>query len=549
MNSSGKLVSSRERIPVVLSALGIAVAGLTAIPIVYLSLRTFGMDWAEITNALTSDIGELIFRTLALGIAVTISSVVLGVSAAWVTSRTDLPMRKLWALLLALPLVLPSYLAGFAFISALGPRGALQKWLEPLGVNRVASIYGFFGAWLVLTLITYPYVMLTVRAALMGLDPSLDEAAASLGDSSAARARRVVFPQLRPSIIAGALLVMLYVIHDFGAVSLMRYNTFTRAIYTSYQGSFDRDRAALLSLVLLAMALIIVALEARTRRRVSFHRVHSGSRKVPHFEPLGIWKVPALVMCALVAGLAVVLPLVVCCYWLAVGLRSGTAQLAAPLAAGWGSLLASGTGTTLCLLAGFPVALLTARYKGTVSTVVGRIIYSGYALPGVVVALSLVFFGTRAVPWMYQTVVMLAFAYLLLFLPQAVGAIRSSLVQVNPSIFEAALTLGRNRVEALGSVLVPLSRPGLAAGGALVFLTIMKELPATLILAPPGFSTLATKVWGATAAASFAASAVPAILLLLLSAVPLGAMLALGPRFESGQVGGLRGILSGNPKG
>lgn len=549
MSSFGKRASSKDRIPAVLIAVGIAVACLTAIPVVYLLLRTLGMDWAAITDAFTSDIGELIFRTLSLGIAVTISSVVLGVAAAWVTSRTDLPMRKLWALLLALPLVLPSYLAGFAFISALGPRGALQKWLEPLGVNRVASIYGFFGAWLVLTLITYPYVMLTVRSALMGLDPSLDEAAASLGDSSAARARRIVLPQLRPSIIAGALLVMLYVIHDFGAVSLMRYNTFTRAIYTSYQGSFDRDRAALLSLTLLAMALIIVSLEARTRRKVSYHRVHSGSRKAPYFEPLGIWKVPALATCVFVVGLAVVLPLVVCCYWLVVGLRSGNAQLTAPLAAGWGSFLASGTGTAVCLLAAFPVALLTARYRGRVSTVVGRIVYSGYALPGVVVALSLVFFGTRAAPWMYQTLGMLAFAYLLLFLPQAVGAIHSSLVQVNPSIFEAALTLGRNRAQAIGKVLFPLSRPGLAAGGALVFLTIMKELPATLILAPPGFSTLATRVWGATAAASFSAAAVPAILLLLLSVVPLGAMLALGPRFEPGQVGGRRGILSGNPKG
>lgn len=543
MSFSGKSVSSKDRIPPALIASGIAVACLTSIPIVYLLLRTFGMDAAAIADALKADVGLLVFRTLSLGVAVTISSVAIGVAAAWLTSRTDLPARKLWAVLLSLPLVIPSYLAGFVFISALGPKGALQKWLEPFGVTQLPSFYGFFGAWLVLTLIAYPYVMLTVRAALMGLDPSLDEAAATLGDSGRKRTRRIVIPQLRPSIISGALLVMLYVIHDFGAVSLMRYDTFTRAIYTSYQGSFDRDRAALLSLVLVLIALIIVSLEARTRRRVSYYRVHSGSRKAPYIEALGKWRIPAAWVCAFVVGLAVVLPLVVCSYWLIVGLRSGQVESFAPLAAAWGSLLASGTGTALCLLAAVPVALLTARYKGIVPTMADRVAFSSYALPGVVVALSLVFFGTRATPWMYQTLAMLGFAYMLLFMPQAVRAIHSSLVQVNPSVFEAALTLGRNRAGALGSIVMPLARPGLAAGGALVFLTIMKELPATLILAPPGFSTLATRVWGATAAASFAAAAAPAILLVILSSVPLGAMLAREPRLGGGHMDGRQGIV------
>jgi len=543
LSFSRKSDSSREHIPVALAASGVIVAGLTVIPIVYLVLRGVEMGSAGIADVLTSDATRLVLRTLSLGFAVTVSSVTLGVGAAWLTSRTDLPRRKFWAVLLSLPLVVPSYLAGFVFIAALGPRGALQKWLEPFGVAELPSIYGFQGAWLVLTLITYPYVMVTVRAALMGLDPSLEEAAATLGDSGRARALRIVLPQLRPSIMAGALLVMLYVLHDFGAVSLMRYDTFTRAIYTSYQGSFDRGRAALLSLVLVTIALLVVSLGARSGRRTSYHRVHSGSRKAPYYECLGRWKIPAVLACTVIAVLSVALPLAVCSYWMVVALRAGALDVSSPFAAGWGSFLASGTGTALCLIAAFPLALLTARYRGIVPTLAGRAVFSSYALPGVVVALSLVFFGTRAAPWMYQTVGMLAFAYLLLFLPQAVGAIRASLVQVNPSIFEAALTLGRSRTAAIGTVVLPLARPGLVGGAALVFLTIMKELPATLILAPPGFSTLATRVWGATAAASFGAAAVPAVLLLLLSAVPLGAMMALESRGEAGRSSARRGIL------
>jgi iron(III) transport system permease protein len=159
---------------------------------------------------------------------------------------------------------------------------------------------------------------------------------------------------------------------------------------------------------------------------------------------------------------------------------------------------------------------------------VERISFTGYALPGIVVAFALVYFGIRAVPALYQTLTMLVFAYVVLFLPQAVGAIRASVLQVEVDVDAAARTLGAGPLEVVRRVLLPLSRRGAIAGGALVFLTIVKELPATLLLAPTGFDTLATRVWSATEEAFYTRAAAPAMLLVLVGAVPLATSMLRG---------------------
>src|SRR5690606_22395053 len=155
---------------------------------------------------------------------------------------------------------------GFAFIGAFGYGGVLHQWLGALGV-QLPDIYGFRGAWAVLTMLSYPYVVLAVRAALLGMDASQEEAARTLGQGRWETFLRVTLPQLRPAIAAGGLLVTLYVLSDFAAVSLLQFDTFTRAIYIQYEASFNRHRAALLSLILVVLALVIVAAEARTRGR------------------------------------------------------------------------------------------------------------------------------------------------------------------------------------------------------------------------------------------------------------------------------------------
>ncbi len=496
-------------------------AAATLLPAVYLVVRAGDSGLAGVIDTVTAGrtLG-LLARTALLAVSVTVASVALAVPLAWLTVRTDVPGRRIWVVLVALPLAIPSYVGGFAFVAALGPRGMVQGWLAPFGVEELPAIYGFPGAWLVLTLFSYPYVLLTVRAALRRLDPSLEEASRTLGRTRRATFWRVVLPQLRPSIAAGGLLVALYTLSDFGAVSLLRFDSFTRVIYVQYRASLDRSAAATLGLVLITLMLVVLAAESRSRGRADYHRLHgSGARRAP-VVPLGRWRWPAVAACAALVGVALVVPLGVIVYWLVRGLAAGEPLRLTGTLIGH-SLVASALGAVVAVAAAWPVAVLAARHPGRLSRLVERASYTGYALPGVVVALALVFFGARVVPAIYQTRTLLVFAYVVLFLPQAVGAIRASLLQVNPSLEEASRLLGRSKASTTRSVVLPLVRPGALAGLALVFLTCMKELPATLLLAPTGYDTLATRVWNATSEAFFGRAAAPALALVLLSALPM----------------------------
>jgi iron(III) transport system permease protein len=506
--------------PVLVPA-GVAVAAAALLPAVYLVLRAGDAGLDGVLETVTAGRTlELLARTSLLAVAVTAASVALAVPLAWLTVRTDLPGRRAWVVLTALPLAIPTYVGGYAFVAALGPRGMLQGWLAPLGVQELPSIYGFPGAWLVLTLFSYPYVLLTVRAALRRLDPSLEEASRTLGRSRRATFWHVVLPQLRPAITAGSLLVALYTLSDFGAVSLLRFDSFTRVIYVQYRASLDRSAAATLGLVLLALTLAVLAAEGRSRGRAQYHRLHGGGARTPPLVPLGRWRWPALGACAALVAIALAVPLGVIVYWLVRGLAAGEPLRLTTTLMGH-SLAVSALGAVVAVVAAWPVALLAARHPGRLSRLVERASFTGYALPGVVVALSLVFFGARVVPAVYQTRTLLVFAYVVLFLPQAVGALRASLLQVNPSLEEASRLLGRSRAATTRAVVLPLVRPGVLAGAALVFLTCMKELPATLLLAPTGYDTLATQVWSATSEAFFGRAAAPALALVLLSALPM----------------------------
>lgn len=505
----------------VASLLGLVVGAGAALPLGYLLWRASEVGWARSWEIATSERSlTLLANTVRLAVAVTIACIVISVPLAWLTTRTNLPGRRFWVIVTALPLAIPTYVGSFAVIGALGPRGVLQSWLQPLGVERIPAIYGFWGAFAVLTLFSYPYVLLTVRAAYRRLDPSLEEASRTLGHGSFATFRRVVLPQLRPSIAAGGLLVSLYTLSDFGAVSMLRYDTFTRAIYTQYRGALDRSTAAVLGLMLVALTIGVLAVEQRFRGREQLHRLHGGGARHPRVVDLGPWRWAASAACGLLVLLALVVPLGVVAWWWWRGVDTGLSWLP-DLSLVVNSLRAAALGAVFTVLAAWPVAWLSVRQRGWLSRLVERLAWSGYALPGLVVALALVFFGARVVPWAYQTLGMLVFAYMVLFLPQAIGALRASLLQVTPSVEEASHLLGAGSWRTFRRVVLPLARPGALAGGALVFLTAMKELPATLLLAPTGYGTLSTRVWNATAEGFLARAAAPALALVLLSALPM----------------------------
>ena len=461
--------------------------------------------------------GALVLRSAGLTAAVTAAAIAIAVPLAWLTVRTDLPLRRAWAVAAALPLVIPSYIGAYAILSALGSHGLLQ---DLLGVESLPSITGFAGAWLVLTLFTYPFVFLPVRSSLRGLDPQLEEAALGMGRAPVNVFRTVVLPQLVPAIGAGALLVALYALSDFGAVSIMRFDSFTTSIYTLYRASFDRTGAAALAALLVVMMLVLLWLESRTRRSGALHRSAPGAARPARVIPLGRWRWPALAFCSAVALLALVIPVAVLLYW---SLQSfaGDVDWGELASAAGNSLLASGLAALVAAACAVPIAVLAVRFRGPFSGSVERLSYTGHALPGIVVALALVFVGTRVVIELYQTLTMLVFAFVVLFLPLAVGVTRAALLQVSPRVEEAARSLGRSPLAVMRTITAPLMASGIVAGAALVFLTAVKELPATLILAPIGFETLATEIWNATTVGFFERGAVPALVLLLVSAVPL----------------------------
>jgi iron(III) transport system permease protein len=518
--SGGGLVADAP----LLGLLGLLVGAGAAVPLAYLVWRTWELGWTETWAILaTTRTWELLTRTVWLAVTVTAATLVISLPLAWLTTRTDLPMRRFWVVITALPLAIPTYVGSFAMIGALGPRGILQGWLEPLGVERLPPIYGYWGAFVVLTLFTYPYMLLTVRAAYRRLDPSLEEASRTLGRGGLTTFVRVVLPQLRPSIVAGSLLVSLYCLSDFGAVSMLRYDTFTRAIFTQYRGALDRGSAAVLGLLLVVLTIAVLAAEQRFRKREHVHRLHGGGARLAATVRLGRWRWAAMAACSVLVFVALVIPLAVIGYWMWRGAAAGDDVLPA-----WSllrnSLTVSALGAVASVLAAWPVAVLSVRHSGRLSRLIERLSWTGYALPGLVVALSLVFVGAQRLPWAYQTTGMLVFAYVVLFLPQAIGSIRSSLLQVTPTLEEASLLLGSGRIATLRRVVLPLVRPGVASGAALVFLTCMKELPATLLLSPTGFGTLATRVWTASSQAFFGPAAGAALTLVLLSSLPMAAL-------------------------
>jgi iron(III) transport system permease protein len=488
--------------------LGAALSTLVAVvPLSYLVVRATEGGWDPVLDTLwRARTLQLTLRSLGLAAVVTTICLAVGTSLAWLVTRTDLPMRRVVQVVAGLPLALPSYVAAWSWIGAF------------------PSLAGGVGATLVLSSTSYPFVYLPVMAALRRCDPSLEDAARTLGRSPWQIFFRVTLPQIRPAAVGGALLVALYVLSDFGAVATMRYEALTHVIYRSYRASFDRTPAAVLGCVLAAITIVVVVAEARTRR--------GGGALVGVRPPrrqrvvqLGAWRWAVLLWPVAVTVASLGVPLWGMQRWFRRG--ASRADPAAVLDAALNTLAVAALAAVAVVVLALPVALLAVRHRGRLSQVATSAAYAGHALPGVVVGLALVFFGIRFARPLYQELPLLVLAYVVLFLSLALGSITASIGQIPPSLDDAARTLGRNRWGVWWGIVVRLSAPGLAAAATLVMLTVMKELPATLFLRPTGFDTMATRLWGHVSASSFAAAAPYAVAIVLLAAVPT-ALLSIG---------------------
>ena len=506
-------IAPRRRRP---SGLGLAVALLGLLflfPVGYLTWGTLSLGgdfWATVGSERTL---RPLRNSLLIASATAVSCMVLGTTLAWLVARTDLAGRRFWRVVLPLPLVIPSFVGATALLSAFG-RGALVPFFP--------RIEGFWGAFIVLTALSYPYVYLPVLARLSTTVPAMEEAARLLGSRPLRTLTRVVIPNIRDTVAAGTMLVFLYGLSDFGAVALMRYDTITRAIFSARL--FDRATSLTLGLVLAVLALVVAAIE---RTATPDRRSGKGIGREQVRYPLRRAAVPATALATGVLGVALVAPVGVFLLWVirgsttvGVGYSGIGDSLGFLIRPVLNSAVASVVAGVCAVAVTLPVAYSAARRRNWLSTSAAASVTSVFALPGLVVALAMVFWAIQApgpLAAVYQTFPLLVLAYVFHFGAQSMRASQAAISDVPRRYEDAARTLGVTTRRRFLTIDLPLVTPGLVTGGGLVLLSTLKELPATLLLAPIGFETLATRIWNAAEDGFFAEVGITSLVLILLS--------------------------------
>jgi iron(III) transport system permease protein len=499
---AGRAWSERRRWPLASLAGAALAAGLVLLPLTFLVMQAQQSGWGEVERLLLRhSVAVLLWNTVRLTAACTVLCAVLGVAAAWCVERTTIPLRRLWAVALVLPLGIPDFVVGFGWIS-----------IEP-------GLHGYWAAVMVMTLSLYPLVYLPVASALANLDGGLEEAARSLGLGPWRAFWRVTLRQVRPAVLGGCLLVTLGLLAEYGAFEITQYQTFTVEIFTEFKLGFDTVAACVLSLVLVVLSVAALAGELALGGTRRSSRGGPGTRRAAARVALG--RATAAVVAALAAlcGLALGVPLGALVYWM---IRGGSTTL--PSASILGALghtaEYSAAAAVLATVLAVPVTSLVIRHRNRFTLLVERLAYLPMALPGLVVALGLVSFSVRYALALYQGSLELIVAYAILFLPLAVVAVRSAMAQAPPRLEEVARSLGSGAAGAWWRVTLPLIAPGLRAAFALVFISSATELTATLLLRPTGVNTLATQFWTYTTDFSYGAAAPYAAMMVAISAVP-----------------------------
>ncbi len=506
------------------------VALFAIIPIFYILIRAASGDPELWQRLIQTRLLKLLSNTLLLVFTVTLGTTFLGVSMAWLTERTDLPGRRIFRWLLALPLAFPPYIGAIIHLAFLRPRGGLLPlWTEQITGLAINFPYptGFWGAAFVLVIFSFPYVFLLSGSALRSLNASFDEASRMLGRTPWQTFWQTTLPTIRPGITAGALLVSLDILAEYGTVALLRFETFSSAIFVQLAGRYDRSAAAILSGVLIILALIILLGEFKMQGRAYFTQIDSHWRPAKLFR-LGKYRLIGFLAVFFTVMVSLIIPLSLLLYWSLQGMFEQNFGLSGMQIGSKGlesfvfnSIWSSGLAAFLAVFLSLPIAFYAVRHSGKISRLFSNMSQVGYAIPGVVVALSLVMLVNRFLPFMYATSLVVVMAYVVRYIPQAVRASESALRQLSSSLEDAARLLQRNSLQTFLQVTFPLILPGLLAGSALVFLSSLKELPATLLLRPAGFETLAVRVWIWSEEGFYHQAAPAALLLVLIAIIPL----------------------------
>jgi iron(III) transport system permease protein len=535
---AGRGLALRPAGPSLWTWLAVSIAAVLAVPIVAVvsSLAAPAGDvWLHLWR---TQLLELVGQTLLLLAGVGAGTLAVGGGLAWLVVYHRFPGRGALEWALILPLAVPAYVIGFAFIGLFEYAGPLQvevrRWLGPGA--RLPEIRSYAGVVVMMTLVFYPYVYLLARVAFREQGAASVETARMLGRSRVGAFLRITVPLARPALAAGVALAMMEALADFGTVASFGYRTLTEAIYRVWYGMFDRIAATQLASVLLLFAAGLLLLERHSRGRARFTQ---GDRRRPVVEPLRLagWRAAAATgACVGVLGLAFLLPVGQLAWWAIAAIR------ARHVAPDFAALLWS-----TCALAGVTAAVASVlavllayagRLHGTATVrVAAQLVSMGYALPGAVIAvgvlLPLAWADHALVPSLERVLgrplgllltgsaAGLVLAYVVRFLAVGLQTVDASLGKIPPSLDDAARVLGARAGSALRRVHLPLMRGGLLTAVVLVFVETMKEMPATLLLRPYGLNTLAVEIWERTAESMWQEAAVPALALVAVGLLPV----------------------------
>jgi len=483
----------------------LAIAAVLLAPLALVALDANSAGWTEVSQVLFRQRSVMLLRnTVVLAVLVLVLACAIGVAAAWATERCALPARRAWTVLLVLPIAMPDFVVGWAWHS-------IAPLMNPL-----------LGATLVMTLGTYPLVYLPVAAALRRADPAMEDTSRSLGKGAVVTFARVSLPLISRAVAGGGVLVVLTVISEYGAFEVLRYQTFTTEIFNEF--GFEPSAAGALSIPLVLLGLLALSTEGLIFRGRG--RPRSAPRRPP---ALARWRPstgPIMAGLLGLAGLGVGVPVGTLVYWISQSQQTTLPAAATLGQATWATLTYSAWGALLAVSAALPVALMTLRRRSRVRAAIERSTFVTQAVPGVVIALSLVFFATRYAFGLYQTSLALVIAYAILHFPLALVCVNASVAQAPAQLADVGVSLGRHPLLVFVRVTLPLLLPGLLAGFCLVFLTAITELTATLILAPIGVQTLATQFWAFQSEVANGAAAPYALVIVAIAVLP-GALLGL----------------------
>lgn len=502
------------------SVFATVVVGIAALPLLFVLYQSAALNTAEWLGLWSARLPGLLWNTLLLSVLVAIGSFVLGVSSAWLIARREFVGRRAAIWLMILPLTIPTYVFAHIYTTLTQSDGWLgQLWHLILGPDLPnPQLYNVFGVAFILSLAGFSYVFLLVSDALTRSRIDVEDAARLHGLSPRQVFWRISLPMLRPAIAAGIALVVLHVLSDFGAVSMLRYQTFTLSIYLQMSGRFDMQAAAGLSLVLVLLSLTFLVLERFFRDRQRYYSSGNARRVVPRKASL-----PEQVLIWFWLGGITLFAFVLPVAWMVVWSYEAW-QEALIGDQFWAyvrnSLTVSVAAATLATMAALPVALFHARLRNRVSQTYIHMSSVGFVLPGPVIALGILTFVLSVMPWLYGGLLVLVLAMLIRFLPLSVQAQEAAVQQLTPSVEEAGRSLGASPWENLRRVVIPMLKTGLISSWVLVFIDTLKELPATLLLRPTGFDTLPVRIW-IEASEEMLELAAPAALMLVLGTLPV----------------------------